>query len=182
MRARTMLLLLLTGCSFFSRSKSQFYSLERIPPSAAVATVRGVPVAIDTVELPPGIDRREVVVRQANHQLEVRSTQQWSAPFQEMVLHTLAFDVANRLPEGMMVLPGEARPAGSVRTIDVVLEELAAGPGRNVVLDARWTLAGVTHHDRIAIDIESLDSAQVAAGVSRALGSLADRIALEVSR
>src|SRR6185503_17842991 len=102
MSRRVLLLtVLMVGCSFFSRSKNTIYSLERIPPAAPVATVRGLPVGIDSVELPPGFDRREVVVRKADQQLDVRSTQQWSASLQEMVLHTLAFDLANRVTEGM---------------------------------------------------------------------------------
>src|SRR5207237_6341921 len=54
------LLLLANGCSFFSRSQSKFFTLERVAP-AAVTPVRGTPVAIDGIELPPGMDRREVL-------------------------------------------------------------------------------------------------------------------------
>ncbi|MDQ6800541.1 MAG: PqiC family protein, partial [Acidobacteriota bacterium] len=44
--------------------------------------------------------RKEVVVRKANNQLDVRPTQQWSATLGQLVMHTLAFDVADRLPAG----------------------------------------------------------------------------------
>jgi uncharacterized lipoprotein YmbA len=107
-RAVFIALLLLTGCSFFSRTKNDIYSLDRIPgtPSAS----RGTPIGIESVELPPGFDRREIVVRKADHQLEVRSNQLWSAGLQTAVLHTLAFDLASRLPEGMVILPGQVKP------------------------------------------------------------------------
>jgi uncharacterized lipoprotein YmbA len=103
------------------------------------------------------------------------------------VLHTLAFDLAARLPEGMLILPGEAKPPGAMRSIDVVLEELAAGPEAKVVLDGRWVVResgrpDVARHERIAVDIASLDSANIANGVSQALGTLADRMAAEMSR
>jgi uncharacterized lipoprotein YmbA len=173
--ARFLAILLLTGCSFFSKSKSTFYSLDRIPPAAPVATISGSPLGID-LELPPGFDRREVVVRKANQQLEIRASQQWSADLQPLVLHTLAFDLASRLPAGMIILPGEAKPA-AMRSMDVMVEELSAGPERVVVLDARWILAGAAHHERITMDIASLDSAEIATGFSRAIAALADRIA-----
>jgi uncharacterized lipoprotein YmbA len=166
--------LLFCGCSFFSRTKNSIYSLERIAP-AAPAAKRGTPIAIDSIELPPGLDRREIVVRKPDHQLEVRSNELWPASLQPLVLHTLVFDLASRVPEGMVVLPGETTPA-TIRSVDVVFEELAAGPDRNVVLDAHWIAAGVSHHERIVIDIPSLDSAQIAAGVSQALAALADRM------
>ena len=182
MRRIVVLTLLLTGCSFFSKTQSKFYSLDRIPPATPPAAIQGLPVAIDGIELPPGLDRREIVVRKADHQLDVRPNEQWSALLQPLVLHTLAFDLADRLPEGMLILPGAAKPSGALRSIDVVLEELAAGPDAKVVLDGRWVLriAGqpdVTRHERIVVDIASLDSANVASGVSQALAQLADRIA-----
>lgn len=178
-----LILLLLSGCSFFSKSKSNFYSLDRIPPATppAATAARAVPVAIDALELPPGFDRKEVAVRKADQQLDVRGTDQWSARLQPLVLHTLAFDLADRLPEGAVILPGAIRPAGAARSIDVVFEELAAGPENSLVLDARWVVrsggTSVAHHDRIAIDLSSLSSKDVAAGLSRALAALADRMA-----
>jgi uncharacterized lipoprotein YmbA len=176
----------LAGCSFFSKSQSNFYSLDRIAPAAPVAVVHGLPIGIDGVELPPGLDRRELVVRKADHQLDIRSTEQWSATLQPLVLHTLAFDLAARLPDGMMILPGEAKPAGAMRSIDVALEELAAGPDAKVVLDGRWVLResgrpDVTRHERITVDIPSLASANIANGVSQALGMFADRMAAAIS-
>jgi uncharacterized lipoprotein YmbA len=178
MRRRLLLVALLVanGCSFFSKSKNTIYSLDPIAPAAPVAK-RGTAVAIETIELPPGIDRREIVVRKANRQLDVRTNELWPANLQPLVLHALAFDLASRLPEGMVVLPGESRPVAAPRGIDVVFEELTAGPENRVTLDARWTLAGVSHHEQIPIDIPSLDSGAVATGMSQALAALADRIA-----
>jgi uncharacterized lipoprotein YmbA len=179
----TLALLLLAGCSFFSRTKNNIYSLERIAPATrAAAATRGLPVGIDTLELPPGFDRREIVVRKADHQLDVRPTEQWAAALQPSVLHTLSVDLADRLPEGLVILPGQAKPAGAMRNVDVVFEELAAGPENAVTLDARWVLResgrpAVSHHERLTVDLPALDSANVAAGFSRALAALADRMA-----
>ena len=172
-------LLFASGCSFFSKSKSTIYSLDPIAPAAPLAK-RGTAVAIDTIELPPGLDRREIVVRKANQQLDIRTNDLWPANLQPMVLHTLAFDLASRLPEGMVVLPGQSRPSAAPRGIDVAFEDLTAGPENHVTLDARWTLGGANHHERITIDVRSLDSASVATGTSQALAALADRIAAGV--
>jgi uncharacterized lipoprotein YmbA len=168
---RLVALLLLAGCSFFSRTKSQIYTIDPIP--GTVVNVRGTPIGIDAIELPPGFDRKEVVVRKANSQLDVRGTQQWSATLGQLVLHTLAFDLASRLPAGMVILPGDAKPA-AMRSISVVFEEIAAGPDSKVTLDAVWDR---THHEHIEVPIRSLDSANVASGMSQALATLADRIA-----
>ena len=185
LRAMLVVTLALSGCSFFSRSQSHFFSLDVLPPATTSSTARSVPLGIDALELPPPVDRREIVVRQANERVEIRGTDQWSAPFKPLVLHTLAFDLAARLPEGALVLPGAPRPSGAMRSLSVVIGELSAGPDAKVTLDARWTLrtpgaADAAHHERIEIPIASLDSANIASGTSQAIAALADRVAAGV--
>ena len=175
---RLFFVLFLTGCGFLSKSAPpKLYSLDRVAPAAAVpARPPALPIGIDNVELPPGVDRRELVVRQPDNRLEVRNNEQWSAPFRDLVLHTLAFDLAARLPVGEVIVPGEPRPAAA-RAVSVSFEELAAHADKTVVLDARWIVQNVAHHDRIVVNVPSLDAAAIAAGVSQALGGLADRMA-----
>ena len=183
--APSALMILAAGCSFLSSKPSRFYSLDRIPAQAPAARFAGLPIGIDVV-LPPGVDRKEVVVRQADHHLEIRGREQWTATFQPLVLHTLSSDLADRLPEGMVILPGQAKPSGGMRSIDVVFEELAPGPQRQVTLDARWTLResghpDVAHHEHVNVDIPSFDSANIATGMSQALAALADRMVAQLN-
>jgi uncharacterized lipoprotein YmbA len=170
-----LLALLLAGCGLFKRVPNQFYALDPLPSEAGRAARTGAPIGLDTIELPPGIERRGIVLRGPDNKLEVRGTHQWASPLEEMVLHTLAFDLANRLPEGMIVLPGQPRPTGA-RSLAVTFEDLAPGPDGVFVLDARWTLGDVTHHERITVPLASSESPAVVAGMSRALAMLADRI------
>lgn len=172
----------LSGCSILKRPKNQFYSLTTIQPATAPArATTGTPIGIDGIELPPGLDRRGIVIRAADHKIEVRGTNQWTAPLEEMVIHTLSFDLAARLPEGMVILPGAAKPVGAMRSIFVNFEELAPGPDQVFVLDARWTLRAAaseaTQHERITIPMASMESAAIAEAMSQALAQLADRIA-----
>ncbi|HLJ74547.1 MAG TPA: ABC-type transport auxiliary lipoprotein family protein, partial [Thermoanaerobaculia bacterium] len=107
----------------------------------------------------------------------VRSNELWSSTLSDQVLHTLAFDLADRLPAGMMILPGETKPA-SVHGLDIVFEQLAAGPDNKVTIDAR--IGARTEH--IEVPITSLDSANLASGTSQALAQLADRIVATMGR
>lgn len=184
-RSAAALLLLLAGCSFFSKTKIKTFDLTAVPATAAVAST-GTPVGIDVFELPPGFDRRDIVVRNKNQQLDVRGTELWSASLQELALHTLAFDLASRLPEGMVVLPGQTKPP-AMRSIDIVFAELVPGPENAITLDARWVVrsgatgAPVTHHERFTTAVASLDSADIASGMSQALATFADRIVAQLS-
>lgn len=183
MRRSVLLLLgvlLAGGCGFLRRPPNQFYSLDTIPPQGPRASVTGSPIGIDGLELPPGLDRRGIILRGENHRLEERGTHQWASPLEDMAMHTLAFNLANRLPEGMVVLPGQARPP-AVRGIFVVMEDLAPGQDRVFVLDARWTLMdrgrpAVTRHERITVPLQSLEPPAIVAGMSQALAQLSDRI------
>ncbi len=170
-------LLLFPGCGLMKRVPNTFYALDTIPSAAAPrASIAGTPIGIDGIELPPGLDRREVTTRAADNKLDVRGHHQWASPLEDMVTHTLSFDLASRLPEGMVVLPGTAKP-GAMRSLYVTFEDLAPGPENIFVLDARWTLGEMTRHERITVPVSSNDSAAVVAAMSEALGQLADRIA-----
>lgn len=196
--APILLLIAMTSCGFMSRKQSRFYAIERVGPVTAGredlqdsrGTPRkaiGTPLGIDVVELPPGMDRREIVVRRADQRLDVRESDQWTAALEPLVLHTMAFNLADRLPEGMVVLPGQPIPEAGVRGIDLMFEEIAAGPENSVVIDVRWhqrgrgaTAPSAARQERIVVPIQSLESAQIAIGMSRALGELADRIAAQL--
>ena len=174
-------LLMLCGCSFLSSKPSQFYTLEPTAPQGTVTATAGLPLGVDLV-LPPGVNRKEIVTRRSNGQLEIRGREQWTALLEPLVAHTLTVDLANRLPNGTVIFPGQPLPDGPTRSLDVAVEQLAAGPGSNVTLDALCTLrepgkAPVVRHEHVSVEINSLDSASIAAGISKALAELADRLA-----
>jgi uncharacterized lipoprotein YmbA len=181
MKARIVILtLLVAGCGFLRRVPNQFYTLDVIEPAAApTATAAATPLGIDGVELPPGFDRRGIVLRGEGGKFEVRGTHQWASPLEEMVIHTLAFDLANRLPPGSVILPGQAKPA-AMRSISVTFADLAPGPDNVFVLDARWTIDGGgdgrSGHERITVPMTSNESPQIVAAMSSALATLAERI------
>ena len=169
--------ILLAGCGFMKRPPNQFYALDTIPGTPL--TVSGAPVGVEGIELPPGLDQRGIVVMNADHKVEVRGTNQWTSPLEEMVIHTLAFNLASRLPDGMVVLPGQGKPAAAMRSIYINFEELAPGPEPAFVLDARWSvgLSAASRHERITIPMTSLETPAVVDAMSQALAQLADRIA-----
>ena len=180
-----LLAFLFAGCSIFSRQEKEYYSLETIAPAGVTAAAGGSPLGVDSFMLPPPIDRREIVVRQDDGQLDLRGTELWSAPLEAMVIHTLAFDLAERLPTGMVILPGQPQPAGSMRGVAVIAEKFEAGPESRLVLEARWTLrdadgSSSSFDEEIAIELESLDSARIASAMSEALAALADRIVAQI--
>ena len=174
-RALVVVSLFAASCGLMKRVPNTFYTLDTIPGAAAATNIAGTPIGIDGIELPPGLDRREVTARQSDNKLDVRGHHQWASPLEDMVTHTLSFNLASRLPEGMVVLPGQVKP-GAMRSLYVTFEDLAPGPDNVFVLDARWTMGELTRHERITVPLTSNDSAAVVAAMSQALGQLSDRI------
>ena len=169
-----MLVMLAAGCGIMKRTPNQFYSLQPVP--GAMVNAGGAPVGIDGVELPPGLDRRGIVIRGESHKLDEKGQHQWASSLEDMVMHTLAHDLANRLPQGMVVLPGQAKPA-EMRSIYVSFADLAPGQDRVFVLDATWALGERSTRERITVTAASLDPPAVVEAMNTALAQLADRIA-----
>lgn len=174
------LLFAAAGCGFFSRSKSAFYSIDTVPATPRIVSMT-TPVAIDVVELPPGADRREIVVQEEGGKVSIRERDQWTASLEPLMLHTLAHNLAARLPAGSVILPGQPVPNGPMRAFDVIVERMDAGPGNQVTLVARWTLrerntAAASQREEIVIPIASLSSGHIAGGYTAALAKLSDRM------
>ena len=77
--------LLTAGCGLMKRVPNTFYTLDTIPGAAAATNIAGTPIGIDGIELPPGLDRREVTARQSDNKLDVRGHHQWASPLEDMV-------------------------------------------------------------------------------------------------
>ena len=97
-------------------------------------------------------------------------------PRADMLFFAFQLDILRAM---YVILPGAIKPA-AVRTIDVVIEDIAAGPDAHVVLDGHWIEGGVSHREHLAVDVPSLDSVNVATGTSQVIAALADRIAAQL--
>jgi ribosomal protein S27E len=70
--------------------------------------------------------------------------------------------------------PSRTAASPRVTAANACSEEIATCTDAKVVVDARWDR---TRHERVEVPIASLESANVASGMSQALATLADRIA-----
>jgi uncharacterized lipoprotein YmbA len=118
--------------------------------------------------------------------VEISDTNRWSAAFDEMVRNVLAQDLMARLPAGELILPEAPAPPGT-GTVVVTLTRFGPDPSGEVRLDGSWSLlsgeSGATLLDR---DFHLSGGAApnpgaMAGAMSRALGELADRMAVTIS-
>lgn len=145
-------------------------------------------IALGAIHLPPDLDRLALVRRLGANRLDIDGTVQWGGPLDELIEHTLAFDLAARLPQGEFILPGAPKPrAGNLRFVLVTFQTFSAGPDNRVALLAHWELADARTKTTIAggdakisVQADSSKGGDIAGAMSQALGEFADQIASEI--
>jgi uncharacterized protein len=174
------LVLALGACG--SSPKTQFYTLDAVPAAspAPAAAARGH-IEVGKVEIPATLDRLSMVTRKANDQLDVSDQNRWAAPLDDLTRRALLQDLRQRLPEGTVLASGDAAPPGT-RVITLNVQQFMADASGRVVLDTDWAIGtvGKTATTRHAHIEETACGGTVAAGMSRALGRLADEISASV--
>lgn len=171
----------LGGCA--SSPPTQFIALSVTGATSKEHTSAKTPIAVGRVDLPAALDRPALVRWIDNNRLNIDGIIQWAGPLDRMVRRTLTLDLANRLPQGEVMLPGQPRPA-NLRVLVVSFERFSAGPDNTVVLTAGWSLVDshsakvlLKRRASLSVTARSSTGGAVAAAMSQALGKLADEMA-----
>jgi uncharacterized protein len=175
---------LLAGCA---SAPTKFHTLDPVAPaSPPVQRLLVTPVRVDSVVVPPELDRAQIVRRAGPGKLDLADDDRWAGALDELARAALSSDLALRLPPGATVRQDDPAPPRPLHRIDVVIERFEGSTAGPVTLMARWTLLGdgpdqalARHDERIEVPAGADIDGTVTA-MSTALGVLADRIALEL--
>lgn len=173
--------LLLVGCA--SSPATHYYTLEVAPSPSRHSHGVSTPVSISAVNLPPTLDRRDMVTRTGSNTMEIRRQDQWSAPLGPMIRRVLSQDLAARLPKDMVVMPGAPEPADTARIV-VTIAQFGPQPDGKALLVAGWTLLrGDTVKPSLRRNVR-LETDQVGNGAdaqAAAMGNLLSRFAQHIA-
>ena len=179
------LAMLLAGCG--SSPKTQFYTLDPVPPQGASRAAAAVPVQVAAVHIPPALDRQEMVRETAPHQLDVSDQNRWGGALDASIQRVLTQDLAQRLPPSGVVLPQEPAPQRhDAIVVDILqFDEDASG---QVIFDGSWSLTAsgadtplTRRHLRLSARAGSNSYSDQVAAMSHVLGALSDNIAGELA-
>ncbi len=175
-----------SGCG--TSPPTKFITLNATPPRSRVRPYAGPPVVVGRVKLPPTLDRLSLVRRLKRNRLSINSLVWWAAPLDRLVRHTLAVDLADRLPAGAVIIPGEVKPHGPARSLAVVFEQFRVGPTGRVKLVAIWTLVDKgsgrvlgAHRTLVTAPAASIAGGDIARAISAALAKLSGAMAAKIS-
>jgi len=167
---------LLLGLAACQTPADRLYTLSVLPGTAVPGNAPAT-LALGRVELPPLLDRPQIVRRIDANRVEALEFDRWAEPLADGVRATLADDLAARLP-GRTVLPvAGAAPGPGVAVLSVTILKFEAEANGRVVLDAHWTLgSGPRRRDTLEAQAVSGEPAALVAAMSQALALFADRV------
>ncbi len=183
------LLVSLAGCG--STRSSRFYVLTPHPPTTAARAAANDQLAlgIGPVALPLLLDRPQLVWRLSASERSLSEYSRWAEPLDANMARVLAENLAPRLgTERVFVDPFPASVPLDYRvSLDIV--RCDAGPSGDLVLAVRWSLFDGTSREHLGTRLTTLseplsgsqDPGALVAAMSRALGELADEIAIRIA-
>lgn len=168
------------GCA--SSPPKQFYALEPVAARPVAANGSGAPVQIAAVNIPPILDRQEMVHESGSNTLELSYRHRWGAPLADMIRDVMTEDLLRRLPARRVVLPRSHAPAGAYEiTLDIL--KFAATDTGEVVFEGGWSLYELgsdtpllSRKDSLSERADVADYAAQVNAMSRILGRVADEI------
>jgi hypothetical protein len=134
-------LIALTGCG--TTRPSNFYQLDEPAATRLSGLERGIAIGVGPVNVPPYLDRPQIVVRGAGHKLELSEFNRWAEPLTDSISRVIIVSLSNKLestrvyqiPRSNKTIPLEFRVEIDIARFDGML-------GGNALLVARWTLYG----------------------------------------
>ncbi len=174
---------LLAGCA---SAPTRFFTLDPVAPAqASAAAYPGPPVKVLAVNIPPALDREELVSETTPGVVKVHDLEHCEAPLGLTARQVLVQDLAGRLPASAVL--GPASPGGDgVATLSVDIVSFHAGP-EGAQMQASWNvgLPAVVGAQVFRSPLTTLQGQGVSpdgAGTSQAfsalLGQVADQIAV----
>lgn len=137
-------------------------------------------MAVGRVDMPAALDRSFLMTGSGENVLKINYNAQWAAPLEGMAQTVLARDLAARLPDHRVLMPGDDI-LGNVSIISVNIITFLPYSD-HAVLEADWSVTDATgkvvqsSRETITTSSSSSVEGQVQA-MSQALGGLADKIA-----
>jgi uncharacterized lipoprotein YmbA len=181
------LLLAILLCGMAGCADSQATRLYLLTPTTVGnrtgADERNLSIGIGPVDLPPLLDRPQIVTRRGPGEVERAEFNRWAEPLGDSVPRVLASDLASQLgTDRVEALPWEASGRFQYQVV-VDVARFDGVMGKQVVLDARWRVVGRDGRElvvRRSVLTEATDGASYQAlvtSMSRALGALSQEIA-----
>jgi uncharacterized lipoprotein YmbA len=155
-------------------------SADKAPEGSAAK--RELTIGVGPVTLPPYLDRPQIVTRGSRARLDLAEFDQWAAPLQDAFSRLLAEHLSLLVPTERVVLSPWPRTMAIDYQVLVDVSRFDGGVGNEVVLAARWTIAGadgrelIMRQSRFQAAAAAHDYEAIVTAMSRTLEALSREI------
>ena len=112
----------------------RYYTLTPPPDEALPASETTLSIDVRFVQIPPQLNRSELMVRTGPTQVTLLENERWASPMNDEIREALRFELQLRLAR----LTG-LRPAFAKLTLDIDVQHLEAELGQYALLEASWS-------------------------------------------
>lgn len=159
------------------------YVLEPTAPPARLGP-SGIALGVGPVTIPGYLNRNQMVSREAENRLRIDPLHDWGAPLGEEIQRVLGENLGRLLRSERVITWPWSRHADIVLRVPVQVLQFEPVAGKGVILVARWQILSpeatqvlLARQSEIIETLPGNNADEHAAGMSRALGSLALQIA-----
>jgi uncharacterized lipoprotein YmbA len=169
---------------------TRIYTLEVAAPATRLSSYQAPALRVDSLSVPAGWDRIEILRPSAAGKLEISDFDHWSAPLGHAARQVLSADLSARLPPGSVIYPRLPKPNEALGINVDILEFSVAGSRAS--MQASWvitpTAAGAPgvgapgakrSEALLQYSMSSAEPPAVARTWSELIGQLADHIAAD---
>ena len=165
---------------------TRIYTLAPAVPASSINVYQGAALRVDTLSVPAGWDRIEILTLSAAGTLQIRDFDHWVAPLAQMARQTLSDDLEQRLPSGSVIYPRLSKPSEALG-VNVDILEFNLGSSQ-ASMRVSWTIVPSGHSPDakrsaalLRSPMSSGEPSAVAHAWSDLIGQLADRIAADTA-
>jgi uncharacterized lipoprotein YmbA len=173
----------LGGCR---SAPTRIYILAPAAPASHIDIRHAPALRVDTLNVPAGWDRIEILTLSAAGTLRISDFDHWAAPLAQLARHTLTDDLDQRLPAGSVIYPRLPKPGGALG-VNVDILDFTLGPSQ-ASMRASWIIGASGDAQgakrstaEFRRSMSSEEPAAVAHAWSDLIGQLADRIAADAA-
>jgi uncharacterized lipoprotein YmbA len=165
---------------------TRIYSLETAAPATRIESYQAPALRVDTLNVPAGWDRLELLSLSATGTLQIDDFDHWSAPLPQLARQILSEDLDQRLPSGAVIFPRLPKSSGA-SGLDVDILEFTMS-GSRAAMRASWLIVPALGSQSAKRSVASFQTPVIAvepSAIVRAwsvlMGQLADRIAADAA-
>jgi uncharacterized protein len=128
-----LLAMLAGGCA--STPETRYYELQAT--ATRTGPTRALPIAVDSVAIPPDVDRPQFVLSATTDEVAIDDFHRWAAPLRDELALVVSRDLAALLGSDEVALPGEGGAAPRYR-VQIEIRAFRSRIGDSAELDAGW--------------------------------------------